>query len=71
MFINDRLNVSLKGHDLFLQNRGGNLLYNAPMELYQMNLDYKSLFILAKKCHHGHRGIAGSLMSVRERVGAG
>lgn len=36
-FFNDRLNLSLKGHDVFLQSRDGNLLYNAQMELYQMN----------------------------------
>lgn len=37
-FFNDRLNLSLKGHDVFLQSKDGNLLYNAQMELYQMNL---------------------------------
>lgn len=36
-FFNDRLNLSLKGHDVFLQSKDGNLLYNAQMELYQMN----------------------------------
>lgn len=36
-FLNDRLNVSLKGHDAFWQSKDGNLLYNAQMELYQMN----------------------------------
>lgn len=36
-FFNDRLSLSLKGHDLFWQDKEGNLLYNAQMELYQMN----------------------------------
>lgn len=36
-FFNDQLNLSLKGHDIFMQNKDGNLLYNAQMELYQMN----------------------------------
>ena len=36
-FFDDRLNILLKGHDLFWQGRDGNLLYNAQMELYQMN----------------------------------
>lgn len=36
-FFKDRLDISLKGHDLFWQQKDGNLLYNAQMELYQMN----------------------------------
>ena len=36
-FFNDRLSLSIKGHDVFWQNRDGNLLYNSQMELYQMN----------------------------------
>ena len=36
-FLNDRLNLSLKAHDLFWQDTTGNLLYNDKMELFQTN----------------------------------
>ena len=36
-FLNDQLQVSLKGHDLFRGQKDANLLYNHQMDLYQLN----------------------------------
>lgn len=36
-FLNDQLNVSLKGHDIFDSPKDGNLLKFAQSELYQLN----------------------------------
>ncbi len=36
-FLNDQLQVSLKGHDLFRGHKDANLLYNHQMDLYQLN----------------------------------
>lgn len=37
-FFDERLNVALKAHDIFYQHKEGNLLYNAQMELNQINI---------------------------------
>ena len=36
-FLNDQLQVSLKGHDLFRGQKDSNLLYNHQMDFYQLN----------------------------------
>ncbi len=36
-FLDDRLRMELKGHDVFRGHKDGNLLYNSQMELYQFN----------------------------------
>lgn len=36
-FLNDQLQVSIKGHDLFKGKKEGKLLYNHQMDLYQIN----------------------------------
>ncbi len=36
-FLADRLNIALRGHDIFNQYRNSNLLYNDKMELFQQN----------------------------------
>jgi hypothetical protein len=36
-FLDERIRVELKGHDIFKGRKEGNLLYNEQMELYQFN----------------------------------
>ena len=36
-FLNDKLQVAIKGHDLLTGKKDANLLYNHQMDLYQLN----------------------------------